>query len=239
MADLGPSDEPAVPEEELPIEESPPVEEYEDEDIEPTPRAIDPAFAYIILLILALLGLSNVAPDVRYPLLWSLLTMLGLLAIILDKIPIERPTVRELLIGLGFGVVVGVPLMAVGAVQLQRISLSVFKLPDSAPGKMPDSAVFQILAFTMPLAETLFFRVAFQSARGLVFASAAGAVWSIALFFPQLEVLKFPFVAFVIGVSFLVANFIYSYVRDRFGLYASWVCQIAVNLLLLFVVRFI
>ncbi len=223
-----------VPEEEAPVEEMPPeeVEEVEDEEAEPAPRAIDPAFAYIILLILALLGLTNLAADVRHTLLWSLLALVGLLAIILDKVSIEAPNVRNLLIGLGFGAIVGVPLMAVGAPQLQRISLSVF-------GRLPDSAVFQVLAFTMPLAETLYFRGAFQAARGLIFASAAGAVWSAALFFPQLEVLKFPFVAFVIALSFLIANFVYSYVRERFGLFASWSCQIAVNLLLLFVVRFL
>jgi hypothetical protein len=227
MADLD-----NVPEEEAPVEEVPPLEEVEDEEAEPAPRAIDPAFAYIILLILALLGLTNLAADVRYTLLWSLLTLVGLLAIILDKVSIEAPNVRNLLIGLGFGAMVGVPLMAVGAPQLQRISLSVF-------GRLPDSAVFQVLAFTMPLAETLYFRGAFQAARGLIFASAAGAAWSTALFFPQLEVLKFPFVAFVIALSFLIANFVYSYVRERFGLFASWSCQIAVNLLLLFVVRFL
>lgn len=228
MADLDELPEEA-PGEETPVEEVAPLEE--DEETEETPRAIDPAFAYIILLILALLGLANVAPDVRYMLLWSLLTAIGLLAMILDKVAIEAPNVRNLLIGLGFGAIVGVPLMAVGAPQLQRISLSVF-------GKLPDSAVFQVLAFTMPLAETLYFRGAFQAARGLIFASLAGAVWSTALFFPQLEVLKFPFVAFVIALSFLIANFVYSYVRERFGLFASWSCQIAVNLALLFVVRF-
>ncbi len=99
--------------------------------------------------------------------------------------------------------------------------------------------MFQALVFTMPLAETLFFRGAFQAARGIVFTTFAAGLWSIILFFPQLEVLKFPFVAVVIGLAFLFINFLYSYVRNRFGLFASWTCQIAVNLLVLFAARFI
>ena len=66
----------------------------------------------------------------------------------------------------------------------------------------------------------------------------AGGVWSMVLFFPQLNVLKFPFVAAMIGLCFVFVNSVYSYLRHRFGLFSSWTCQITINLLLLFVARF-
>jgi hypothetical protein len=226
MADLRPEDAGPAP-------EVPPAEpaEYEEEEVEEKPRTIDPAFVYIVFVVVTLLGLSNLAVDVRYTLVWTLLTVVAVFAIALDKVEIERPQPRSLLIGVGFGALVGVPFLAMGAPQLQHISRSIF-------GKSAEAAIFQMLAFTMPLAETLYFRAAFQAARGLIFAGLAAGVWSMVLFFPQLEVLKYPLVAVVFGLVFVFVNFMYSYLRERFGLFASWSCQIAVNLLLLFAARF-
>jgi hypothetical protein len=218
-----------VPEEQA--DEIFPAEEYE-ETTTAAPHAIDPAFVYIIFVVVALLGLSKTAVDVRYTLVWTALAVVAVTAVILDKVEVEPIRMSNLLVGLGFGALVGVPLMAIGGPQLQHVSLSVF-------GPASETSVFQMLAFTMPLAETLFFRAAFQAVRGLIFASVAAGVWSILLFFPQLEVLKFPLVALVIGLCLLFVNFLYSYLRERFGLFASWSCQIAVNLLLLFVTRFV
>ncbi len=199
---------------------------------EPTPRAIDPAFVYMIFIVVTVLGLSKLAVDVRYTLVWTVLSIVAVLAVIIDKVEIESLTMSNLLIGLGFGALVGVPFLAIGAPQLQRVSFSIF-------GDAGETTIFQMLAFTMPLAETLYFRGAFQAARGPIFTAMAAGVWSIVLFFPQLDVLKFPLVAVVIGLVLLFANFLYSYLRERFGIYASWSCQIAVNLLLLFVARFV
>ncbi len=202
--------------------------EAEDEG---APRAIDPAFVYIIFVIVTLVGLSKLAVDVRYTLVWTLLAAVAVVAIVLDKVEIEPITMPNLLTGLGFGALIGVPLLAIGAPQLQHVSLLVF-------GQSSETSVFQMLAFTMPLAETLYFRGAFQAARGLIFTSIAAGLWSIIMFFPQLDVLKVPLVAAVIGLCLVFANFVYSYLRERFGLFASWSCQIAVNLLLLFACRF-
>ena len=38
----------------------------------------------------------------------------------------------------------------------------------------------------------------------------------------------------VVGTALVMMNVIYSYVRQRNGLAAAWVCQIVVNLVLLF-----
>ena len=50
----------------------------------------------------------------------------------------------------------------------------------------------------------------------------------------MLEVTKFPAVAVIIGTALVMMNMIYAYVRQRNGLAAAWICQIVVNLILLF-----
>ncbi len=215
------------------LDDTPPIEEpieAVDEESEGPHRTIDPAFVYIVLVIMALIGLNNVPVDVRYTLVWTLLTVIAVVSIVVDRVAIEPPTLRNLLIGFGFGVLVGVPLLAVGIFQLKDISLKIF-------GKTSEALVFQTLVFTMPLAETLFFRGAMQAARSPIFTSITAGVWTMVLFFPQLDLAKYPLVAAVIGLCFLFANFLYSYLRHRFGLFAAWACQIAVNLLLLFAAR--
>jgi hypothetical protein len=213
------------------IQQEPPPPEDAPELEEAPARVLDPALLYFVILAFSLLGLNNTAPEIRYVAIWTVLTILAALFIITDKVSIAPPTFREIVIGIGFGALVGLPLYAIGASQLRPISVSIF-------GKATDISVFQMLVFTMPLAESLYFRAAFQAARGPIFAGVAAGVWSLALFFPQLNVFQFPLVAFVIGLAFLFANALYSYIRQRFGLYASWTCQIVINLLLLFAVRF-
>ncbi len=224
-----------TPEKHEAYETQPAPVEYDDEELEAPHRAIDPAFVYLIFVVITLFGLSNVATDVRFTLLWSLLTAVAVLCITLDNVEIERIQLRHVAIGLGFGSLVGVPFLAIGAPQLQRFSIQIFGKPAD---RSIEVAVFQMLAITMPLAETLFFRGAFQAARGLIFTCLAAGAWTIILFFPQLDVLKLPLLAVVFGLCFIFVNFLYSYVRERFGLFASWSCQITVNVLLLFVARF-
>src|SRR5258708_24576221 len=213
------------------VQEPPPP--HDEPEIEEVPaRALDPALLYFIILAITLLGLNGIAPDVRYVAVWSVLTILAVVFIMADKVSIEPPTLRDIIIGAGFGVLVGLPLLGIGASQLKPISISIF-------GRANDASVFQMLTFTMPLAEGLYFRAAFQAARGAIFAGLAAGIWSLALFFPQSNVFQYPLVAFVIGLAFLFANALYSYVRQRFGLFASWTCQIVINLLLLFAVLFV
>lgn len=221
---------PQVPEPELVHQEPPPPED--DPEVEEAPaRVLDPALLYFIIMALALLGLNNIAAEARYTVLWSVLAILGVLFVINDKVSIPAPSMRDLVIGIGFGVLVGLPLLAIGASQLKLVSVSIFK-------ETSDAAIFQMLAFTMPLAEGLYFRAAFQHVRGPIFAGAAAGIWALALFFSQFDYLKLPLLAFVLGLAFLFVNALYSYVRQRFGLFASWTCQIVINLLLLFAVRF-
>ncbi|MEP7286669.1 MAG: hypothetical protein ABI947_12980 [Chloroflexota bacterium] len=220
------------PEEGPPAPETSPIEVEDAETEDVLPSTLDPAFLFIILAALALFGLNNLAFEIRYTLLWTLLAVSGVIVLVIDKIALEPLTQRDVLVGLSISALIGLPVLAVGAAQLHRVSLDIF-------GKTSDAAVFQILAFTMPLAEGLYFRAALQGVRGPIFTGGAAGLWAILMFFPQLDVLNFPLPAAIIGLCLVFVNFLYSYLRHRFGFYTSWICQIGTNLLLLFVVRFI
>ena len=59
-------------------------------------------------------------------------------------------------------------------------------------------------------------------------------LWSILLFLPRLNVTRFPTIGLLVALALLMMNLLYSYVRQRNGLAAAWICQIGVNLVLLF-----
>ena len=209
-------------------------EEISPEEIpeaEPPSRAIDPAFAYIILIVVTVIGLRSMAPDVRYTLIWSLMVIVAILALLVDQVALERPRVSNLLVGVAIGLIVGLPVLLIGGAALKTVSGNIF-------GESSETSIFQMLAFTMPLAETLFFRAALQSARGQLATSAAASLWTMILFFPQLDIRSFPLVVLIIGIFFVFTSFLYSYLRGRFSLLSSWSAQVTINLLLLFVSRF-
>jgi membrane protease YdiL (CAAX protease family) len=242
MRELPPEDEEEYPEEDLLPEEFPaaesveeiyPEEDFydEDDDEEETSLPIDPGVVFVMLIVVALLGAGSLRPDVRFTLLWTVLAIVGVVAFVMDDLPIERPTIRDLLLGMVYGAIIGIPIVLVTAANLRPISNAIFE-------GLPDGAAFQTLVFTIPLAETLFFRGVFQEIRGLILATAAGSLWTIVLFFPAMNVLQFPLLAFVLGLAFVFINFVYSYLRQRFGIFAAWTCQIVINLSLLFLSRF-
>lgn len=203
----------------------------DDDDI-PATRPVDPALLLLILFGVIVLGLRSLAPDVRYTAVWTVLIIIGVISILLDHLEVEIPNGTDMLWGISFGAIIGVPLLLIATPQLQRTSAAMF-------GRASDAYVFQSLALVMPAGETLFFRGAMQPTRGWLFTALAASIWSVIVFFPQLQVMEFPLVAAVIGFFFIVINFAYSYIKLRFGLFASWTCQIIVNLILLFATRYL
>ncbi|HVO43030.1 MAG TPA: hypothetical protein VMT34_10420 [Aggregatilineales bacterium] len=212
-----------------PSEPYPPDEETEAEE---SPRAIDPVLAYIILIVITVLGLRGLAVDVRYTIVWSLTTVIAVFSLLADRVDFSPPHPIDLVVGSIFGGMVGVPLLAIGGSALKILSAAIF-------AKTSDTAAFLLLAFAMPLAETAFFRGAMQASRGSIVTGLAASLWAVVLFSPQLDLRTYPFVALVIGLFFVFANFLYSYLRDRFGILSAWTCQITINLLLLFAARFV
>jgi hypothetical protein len=190
----------------------------------------DPTFGYLIAVALCI-GLTPLIPeniDLRYTLLWSVMAGFGVLSWLLgNSARIWTDTPENLGWGVIFGLIISVPLLIVGGTTLRQTDQKLFV-------SMGVGEVLAYLIFVMPLAETLFFRGVIQEIRAFWVVGILSSIWSILLFFPLLEVNKFPAVALVVGTALVMMNVIYSYVRQRNGLAAAWVCQIVVNLVLLF-----
>jgi hypothetical protein len=213
------------PEEQLPAESA-------IDEIEAPPRNLDPLLIYLILVIVNLVGLRGVSVDARYTVIWTLAAALALLSLLVDRVELPPARTGDLIAGLGIGLVVGVPVMIIGAPALRTLSGSLFSTTS-------DSSIFQMLVFTMPLAETLLFRAGMQATRGMIATGVAASLWSLLLFFPALAGNTPLFVAIVIGAFFIFISFLYSYIRERSGILGAWACQVTINVLLFFAVRFI
>lgn len=199
----------------------------------PAPRstANDPLFGYLIALALCV-GLMPVIPSdpaLRYSLLWGLIAAFGVVAWLLGtSARIGLDTIENLSWGAIFGLIIGVPFLIVGGSTLRQTTQTLFT-------GMTTGEVLAYLVFVMPLAETLFFRGVLQEGRSFAVVGVMSSIWAGLVFFPMMDVRRFPAVAITIGVALVVMNVIYSYVRQRNGLAAAWLCQIAINLVLLFV----
>jgi hypothetical protein len=193
--------------------------------------ANDPTFGYLIAIALCL-GLTPLIPeniDLRYTLLWMVIAGFGVLAWLLgNSARITTETPENLGWGVIFGLIIGVPVLIVGGSTLKQTSERLFI-------EMSNGEVLAFLVFVMPLAETLFFRGVMQESRAFWIVGVLSSLWSILLFFPVLEVGRFPAVAIVIGTALVMMNMLLSYVRQRNGLAAAWICQIVANLVLLFI----
>ena len=196
--------------------------------------ASDPLFGFIIAAALSI-GLTPLLPDsieLRYTLAWGALAGVSVLSWLLgsmERIGQERPD--NLGWGLLYAIMLGIPFL----VFLNQLILApaVDKL---FPGMSPGS-LLAFLVFVMPLAETLFYRGLLQGQLAFWIVGILATVWNIVLFFPVMwhSVIEHPPVTLVIVLLLLMMNLLYVYVRERNGLAASWVCQIALNLIVLYI----
>lgn len=193
-------------------------------------RRDDSLFAYLLALALSigLIALPAGQHDLRFTLLWMALACYGVLAWLLTDLDrIERETTENLAWGLAFALILAGPLLAFGGSTLGVISLRLF-------GDMRAGPVLALLVFAMPLAETLFFRGVLQQRYAFWLTGLMASLWSLLLYLPLLEIMRFPAIALIVALALLMMNLLYSYVRQRNGLAAAWFCQIGVNLVLLF-----
>ncbi|MBC8170683.1 MAG: hypothetical protein H7X77_03390 [Anaerolineae bacterium] len=191
----------------------------------------DPVFGFLIALALSI-GLSPLigssSAELRYTLAWGVLAVFGVLAWLFGSTArIGQETPDNLIWGISFGLILGAPLLAFGGGTLNTAVGMLF-------GTMNVGTLLAYLVFVMPLAETLFFRGVLQEHRPFWIVGAMGTVWSIVLFLPLMDLRNFPVVAVVICVTLAMMSLMYSYVRERNGLAAAWICQIMVNLVLVF-----
>lgn len=191
----------------------------------------DPVFIYLVLMAFSvgLMPLTESNPIERYTILWTLLAGVGVAAFFLGDEPLfGQVKVNDLLWGSGLGVMLGAPLLLVGAGILAQASDKIFF-------GLPDGAVFQSVVFVMSSAETLFFRGVLQRSQPWLITALMAAGWSILLFFPAVAGFLYP--ALVISTFIVMLSILYSYVNQRNGLAAAWTCQIVVSVLWLFVPR--
>ena len=194
----------------------------------------DPLFGFIIAAALSV-GLTPLLPDsveLRYTLAWGALAGVSVLSWLLgnmERIGQERP--ENLGWGVLYAVMLGIPFL----VFLSRIVLS--PAADRLFPGMSSGSLLAFLVFVMPIAETLFFRGLLQGQLAFWLVGLLATVWNIVLFFPVMwgAVTELPAVTSVIVVLLLMMNLLYVYVRERNGLAAAWVCQIAANLIILYI----
>lgn len=217
-----------------PIDDEELEEEYDEADEDyPLYRGAtnDPIFGLLLAVavsvgLMPLIGTGGA--DVRYTLTWGMLALFGVLAWLFgdensERIGQERPD--NVVWGVVFGLVLGVPLLLFGGGTLTELSRAMFP-------NMTGGVVLGYLIFIIPLAETLFFRGILQRTRPFWEVGLYGTGWSLLQIFPLINQNALPLVA---GFMLIMANMLYSYVHDRNGLAAAWVCQITINLLLFFV----
>lgn len=193
----------------------------------------DPVFGFLLAIALSV-GLIPLLPDfadVRYTIAWGALAVVGVLGWLLgnaERIGQEKP--ENIAWGVAFGVMVSVPFMVFFTGQFAEASHQMF--PAFGIG-----TVLAYLVFVMPLAETLFFRGSLQRRIDFWIVGALGGLWSIILFFPVMwgVLLEYSFVAIFLAIALFALSMMYSYVRTRNGLAASWICQITANLILFFI----
>lgn len=191
----------------------------------------DPVFGYLVAMAVSF-GLIPLLPDgapMRYTVAWGLLAVFGVVAWLLgngEQIRQEPPD--DLVWGVGIGVLAATPLYLFGGVTLGTTAEILFS-------SVPPGALLAYLVFVMPLGETLFFRGIVQHDRSVWFVGLLSTAWSALLFFPLIRNLdEFWAVTIFIGTILGIVNFVYSWVRERNGLAAAWLCQIVVNLMLIF-----
>ncbi len=192
-------------------------------------RRNDPLFVLLLLLALSigLTALPTDQHDLRLVLLW--LAMSGYSVanwLLADGERIGVDTLENLAWGLTFALVLSGPMLVFGENTLGTISQEMF-------GNLRSSSLLALLIFVTPLAETLFFRGLLQQRFVFWLTGLMASLWSILLYLPRLDVSQFPAIGLIVSIALLLINLLFSYVRQRNGLAAAWLCQIGVNLMLI------
>jgi hypothetical protein len=191
---------------------------------------VDPLVVFLFYLALgAGIALSGIDHATRYIVLWTVLIALGVALTLVDTTKAEPLSSNSLLWGFGIGLIFGI----IGLVAAWQ------GLAATAGALFPDTALpilFQSLVVIAPIAETLFFRSAIQDRRGVLASIVAASANNILFFLPIMVGANRSPVLGIAGIVFLtILAGVYSAIRRGYGLSAALMCQITVNLLLLFI----
>lgn len=198
---------------------------------------VDPLVAFLFYLALgAGIALSGIDTLIRYTVLWTVLIGLGAAILYVNASrPIEPMSSNDILWGFGFGFILGLPLLVAAGQGLIATTGALFPELLEAP-RFAQAVVilFQSWVLVGPLAETLFFRGAIQDRRGMAASITAAGANNILLFLP----IAFKSGSVLAGAAIFYMTAlaaVYSFVRRRYGLTAALICQITVNIMLLFI----
>ncbi|MBN1310893.1 MAG: hypothetical protein JXB30_05680 [Anaerolineae bacterium] len=195
-------------------------------------QRFDPVFALLVYLALGLGTWVLSDLESRYTIMWiALIVIGGSLVLLGGGEPRGQISLGSLSWGLIFGLPIGLMLIVFAPQALATTSSLLF------PGiSLP--ALFQMLAITGPLGETLFFRGGLQERHGIVAGIIGAGLGTLVLFLPAAAGIpeQLTAVAFVALFLTLLAG-AYSYIRERYGLAAAYACQVTVNVMLLFLPR--
>ncbi len=195
-------------------------------------QALDPLYALALYLAAALGSLLAIGDlETRYTILWSILVLMGSALTLMDSRRMRRGVGSlNMAWGIGYGALIGTLLLVFVSQGLATTSRLLF--PET---RYTLPSLFQSLVLLGPLGETVFFRGMLQERRGIV-ASIVGAGLGTLLFY-------WPAGGNAIATVLAVAAFLtalaglYSYIRQRYGLAAAYVCQVTLNLMLFFLPR--
>lgn len=196
-------------------------------------NAGDPFFGFLIAVAVSI-GLTPILPaqaDLRYTIVLSVLAGMAVLTWLLGSFErIQQERVDNLIWGVGFALIFSVPFLLFFSGLLSQVTALVF--PNMSAGEL-----LAFIIFVMPLAETLFFRGMVQHHMEFWFTGLMAGGWSIMLLFPVMwqDITRFPAVALFLAIALMSMNMLYSYVRERNGLAAAWLCQIVTGIVLLFI----
>jgi hypothetical protein len=196
-------------------------------------NASDPLFGFLIGMAVSI-GLTPILPaqaDLRYTIALGTIAGISVLAWLLGSFDrIEQERFDNLAWGAGFGILFSVPFFLFFSGTLSQVARLIF--PNMTAGEL-----LAYLVFVMPMAETLFFRGLMQRYMEFWFTGLMGGFWSIVLLFPVMwtNITTFPAVAIFLVIALVSLNMLYSYVRERNGLAAAWICQIVAGFILLFI----
>lgn len=191
----------------------------------------DPSFGFVLAVAISI-GLAPLVgtgdPSMRYTVSWGVLAAFGVLAWLLGNLEgVREEKPDNLMWGMIFGLLIGVPVMLFGSELLGAAARRLFV--NMTPGE-----VLAYLIFVMPIAETLFFRGILHGSRPFWMVALMSAFWSFILYLPLLDIGRAPLVALVICLMLVLLNIMYGYVRERNGLAAAWLCQIVANVVVIF-----
>lgn len=201
---------------------------------------IDPQVAFLFYLALGLgIAWSGVDTLIRLSALWTVLLLIGLALLMVDAPPrLGTVSISDVVWGLAIGLIVGLPTLIVMNASLVEISGALFpEMFADTPLGPALVLLFQMWVILAPLAETVFFRGTIQKSREVrdMVSSIVSAGANNILFFLPIALKHSSFQAALPIFYLTLLAGVYSFVRRQYGFTAALICQIAVNVMLLFI----